>query len=48
MVGFNFGRSNNLGIVRVVADDDYSKVIAWWLSGRILGFTVNYAFKAWW
>jgi hypothetical protein len=34
---FNFGRDNHLGWVWVVDDNDYDRVIAWWLSGRIFG-----------
>lgn len=38
---FNFGRANHLSLCQVVSDDDYDKVVAIWLSGRILGRYVS-------
>ena len=41
----NFGRQCHLSLDRVVSDDDYSRQVAWWLNGRVLGLYVSWAWK---
>lgn len=42
---FNFGRQCRLGLTAIVADDDYSRQVAWWLNGRLFGVYISYSWK---
>lgn len=39
---FNLGRNMRLGVVPVVDDEDYSKHVGWWLSGRVFGVFISH------
>lgn len=41
MTIFDFGRSNRLGLAKIVSDDDFDRQIGVWLSGRLLGRYVS-------
>lgn len=39
---FNFGRANRLSWTPLVGDNDYDKIVAYWLNGRVLGKYVSW------
>lgn len=44
---FNFGRNFRLGATQVCSDDDYSRIVGIWISGRIFGLYINIMLPNW-